>query len=574
MVSMATHTLRSRLLTWVPLSLLLVLIGPALHAGHRTVGGDGPHMLGISMRLGWLLRTGQWGDALTNWLTLVAPHPPGAYLPPALMYGVLGPVNGVDMWVGLLWLVIVWQGMTRLSQALGNRATQQWVLAVGLAATPLFWQQIDNFGVDLASAAMTIQALSWLVASDGLQNRRAALCAGLWLGGGFWFKYTFPIFLYLPCLLVTVQAVWCAIRRVSGWKDRLVNGVLLTVATVVIVSPMAVVSGHNILNYVLHSATPETSEIVGNLGSSFGPGVSTFDQNAFYFAVLRDLWGWPGVAVLIVGVVVALLQKGARWKVVVSLSSTVGALLVLTDLDIKADRYLTPGLTPVLVIALSAMASHWIRASAAVLVFVAPIVFLWRDYSGWTHGLPHNEVTAFSHVDASRRRAPSGRDFEHLASIQLASWGAWPKVEEPFRPFTADLNGWDLDGILNAMAAQHGRSDGQVGLCLTEQHGTPGFGVFLMKAEQMDLHWDLVTIMVLRGQQGNGAPRTFQFIGPFKRGEDEQYAFDTLFVSYQRGGNSPQRSYLQSIQTDNATVFELPNGMEGQVVEVILPESP
>jgi len=566
-VPMEPTPLRQRLFSVLPLAGLLALIGPALHAGSRSVTGDGPHMLGISMRLGWLVRSGQLGEALSGALSLVAPHPPGAYLPPAAVYAVAGPTDAAPLLAGLLWLALAWDGMVRLLDAQDLPRSRSWVLALGLAATPLFWHQADNYGVDLASAAATIQALSWLVASDGLRSRRAALLAGAWVGAGFWVKYTFPVFLYLPCLLVLLHVVVDLARRTADAKARVLNGLGLTAATAVLLGPLAALSGQNILGYVLHSAAPEDSEIVGNLGSSFGPSVSASDIQLFYVAVLKDLWGWPGLALVGVGVALALARTPKRWAVVVSLSVVVGALPVLTHLDIKADRYLTPLLAPLLCVALPPLAGRWL-AAIPLAVLAAPVLFLWRDYSGWTHGLPLAEVTAFEAVAAERRRAPLNRDFEHIASAQLSAWGAWPKVEEPFRPITTETRAWQLDEILTAMHERYGAREGRVGLCLTEQSGTPGFGLFLMAAEQLGLHWDLVTVMVLRGQEADGSPRTFQFVGPFKQGDDEKVSLDVMFVSYRRGGQSPQRSYLESLETSNPAVFSLPGGMEGQVVEV------
>jgi hypothetical protein len=528
-------------------------------------------MLGISMRLGWLVRTGQLYDALSNWMGLVAPHPPGAYLPAALLYALTGPMSWAYLIVGLFWVALLWDGMVRLLTAQGYAASQAWVLAVGLAATPLVWHQVDNFGVDLACAAVTVQALSWLVASRMLRDRRGAVMAGAWVGAGFWVKYTFPIFLFVPCALVLGAVLVGAVRRVPDWWEQVNNGLLLTGATVLTLGPLALLNGSNIVSYVFHSAAPADSEIVGNLGSSFGPGVSAFDQGAFYLAVLRDLWGWPGLVMLGVGLVLVAWRTPRCWEAALALSTVVGALLVLTELDIKADRYITPMLAPLLCVALPPLAAGWLSALLPLGVLAAPVLFLWRDYSGWTHGLPLAEVTAFSVVDSSRRYAPTGRDFEHLASKQLRTWGAWPRVEEPFRPFTTALDQWRVDEVLEAMHARKGTRDGMVGLCLTEVHGTPGFGVFLMAAERMGLHWDLVTVMVLRGQEADGTPRTFQFVGPFKQGEDEHVELDVMYFSYRSGGGNPQLRYLQTLETRNTETFSLPGGMEGAVVEVIHP---
>lgn len=570
---MDNPTLKTRALMWAPLVALVALIGPALQAGSRNATADGPHMLGIAMRLGWMLREGAVGEALRSAMTLIAPHPPGAYLPATALYAALGPSAAVAHAAGLLWLLLLWDGAVRLMRAQGWDGSRAWVLALGAAATPLYWGQLDSYGVDLGSAAVTAQALGWLVASDGLRDRRAAALAGAWIGAGFWVKYTFPVFLYLPCLLVALHAVVDLARGADGARGRIVSGLALTASTAALLGPLALISGQNILGYVLHSATPEDSEIVGNLGSAFGPSASPFDIQFFYAAVLKDLWGWPGLALLATGLALAAREAPRRWAALLSLSAALGALPVLTHLDIKADRYLTPLLAPLLCVALPPLAARW-RALLPIATLAAPVLFLWRDFSGWTHGLPIAEVDAFSAVAAEQRRAPTNRDFDHRASEQLARWGAWPKVEEPFRPITTELAAWKLDEILLAMHERYGQREGQVGLCLTEQSGTPGFGMFLMAAERLDLHWDFVTTMVLPGQGAGGQLRTFQFVGPFKQGDDEQVWVDVLFVSHRRGGQSPQRAYLESLQTTDTQSFALPGGLEGQVVRVSRPGSP
>ena len=175
-------------------------------------------------------------------------------------------------------------------------------------------------------------------------------------------------------------------------------------------------------------------------------------------------------------------------------------------------------------------------------------------------------VTAWGPTDGNARRAPAGRRFEHLASVQLSKWGSWPKVDEAFRPIDVEVSSWQLDRIIEDMHRRVGSDTGVVGLCLTEQTGTPGFGLFLMAAEKQGLHWDFVTVMVLRGQGAGGAPRTFQFRGPFMDFTEEESTFPTMFVSYRDGGHSPQLSYLKSLSTKDATLYSLPSGLAGQVV--------
>jgi len=563
-----------RFAVWAPLVLLLVLVGGPLLVAQRHPGGDGPHMLGIAMRLGWELRTGQLFAFVSHFMSLVAPHPPGAYVPATLLYALLGPHAAVPVLAGLCWLALAWDGGVRMLRHTPGRA---WVLAVGLAATPLVWHQVDNYGVDIASAALVAQALSWLMASDGLRDRRASLLAGAWIGAGFWVKYTFPIFLFAPCLVLLADTAWVAFRRHPDWRARATHGLILCGGLALVGGPLLAFRGREIARYVTHSATLDGSdETIDSLGSSFGADVSSFDFHMFYPAVLKDLLGWPGTVLLALGLVLLALElrrnRGGLRDSVLLLVCVGSGIAVLSLLNSKADRYLLPVMLPVMVLGLSALGASVWRAVLPVVVFAAPILFLWRDFSGWTHGLPTEAVTAWGPTSGNARRAPPGRRFEHLASTQLSQWGTWPRVEEAFRPIDVNIAKWQLDVILADMHTRIGSDTGTVGLCLTEQNGTPGFGLFLMAAEQQGLHWEFATVRVLRGQGDDGQLRTFQFRGPFSNLDDEETPFPTLFVSYRQGGYSPPLAYLMSLPATDATTYKLPSGLEGQVVT--LPMTP
>lgn len=562
-----------RLAVWIPLVLLAVLVGGPLLVAQRHPGGDGPHMLGIAMRMGWELRSGQLFTFVSHFMSLVAPHPPGAYVPATVLYALLGPHAAVPALAGLSWLLLAYNGGVRLIRRTPGRA---WLLALGLAATPLMWHQVDNYGVDIASAALVAQALSWLMASEGLTNRRASLLAGVWIGAGFWVKYTFPVFLFAPCVVVILETLWVAVRRREGWLQRAQNGLVLCGGLVVVAGPLFAAKGREILNYVLHSATLDGSdETVDNLGASFGADVSPFDFQMFYYAVLKDLFGWPGLVLILVGVVFLLVdfrkhREGLR-DILLTVACLASSLVVLASLNSKADRYLLPLVLPLLALGVSGLGASLWRAVLPVVVFAAPVLFLWRDFSGWTQGMSTETVTAWGPTSGNDRRAPSGRRFEHLASVQLSKWGSWPKVDEAFRPIDVEVGSWQLDAIVRDMRQRVGGDTGVVGLCLTEQSGTPGFGLFLMAAEQQGFHWDFVTVMVLRGKGAGGAPRTFQFRGPFMDFTEEESTFPTMFVSYRENGHSPQRSYLETLSTSDASMYKLPNGLAGQVVTLDAP---
>ncbi|HCH63831.1 MAG TPA: hypothetical protein DFR83_13580 [Deltaproteobacteria bacterium] len=559
-----------------PLVVLLAAVGWPLAMAGRHPGADGPHMLGIAMRLGWEVRSGQLFTALDHASGLVAPHPPGAYLPVTLLYALLGPLETVPVLAGLCWLGLLMMGGMRMLRRTPGRA---WVMALGLAAVPLVWHQLDNYGVDLASAAMVSMALSWLMASDGLTERRASLWAGVWIGAGFWVKYTFPIFLFVPCVLVLLETLWVVVRRQPDARARIENGLWLTGGLLLVVGPLMLLSGSEIANYVFHSASLDgQDETVDNLGSSFGADVSPFDVQMFYSAVLKDVWGWPGLALLATGLLVGLWQlrhdRSARRDTLLCLASIVSSYLVLAQLNVKADRYLLPMMAPLLMVGLVPLAGGLLRPLLPIGVLAVPVLFLWRDFSGWTQGMDADSTTLWGPTASGDRFAPSGRQFEHTASVQLAQWGRWPRVEEAFRPIHVPVDQWNLSAVVQEMHRRAGPDAEVVGLCLTERAGTPGFGLFLMEAEKLGYHWDFASVMVLRGAGASGKPRTFQFRGPFMAGEDDTSAFDVLFVSYQTSGHSPQRNYLESLSVTDAESFRMPGGLGGQVVTLAVADAP
>ena len=566
----------ARIWATAPLVVLLGGLGWPLAMAGRHPGADGPHMLGIAMRLGWELRTGQLAAAIEHASGLVAPHPPGAYLPVTLLYAILGPLDTVPVLAGLCWLALLMIGGMKM---LRRTPARTWVMALGLAAVPLVWHQVDNYGIDLASAAMVSMALSSLMASEGLTKHRASLWAGVWIGAGFWVKYTFPIFLFVPCVLVLLETLWVVVRRQPDARTRIINGLRLTGGLLLVVGPLMLMSGSEIANYVFHSASLDgKDETVDNLGSSFGADVSPFDVQMFYSAVLKDIWGWPGLALLGVGILAGIWQArrdpSARRDTLLCLASLVSSYLVLAQLNVKADRYLLPMMAPLLMVGLVPLAGGLLRPLLPIGVLVVPVLFLWRDFSGWTQGMEMHATTLWGPTHSGDRNAPSSRQFEHTASVQLAKWGAWPRVEESFRPIHVPVDQWNLSAVVHEMHRRAGPDAELVGLCLTERSGTPGFGLFLMEAEKLGYHWDFASVMVLRGAGSGGKPNTFQFRGPFMAGEDDTSSFDVLFVSYQSSGHSPQRSYLESLAVTDARSFQMPGGLTGQVVTLAEASTP
>lgn len=518
---------------WLPAVVLLPVVLAQVGSG-RQVTGDAPHLLGAAMLLGAQLGELSLSGFFSDWLTLVAPHPPGAYLLPAVLYAVVGPADYVPLLASGVCLAITWDAVLRMLRATG--AGGQWGVALFLAAAPLVWREAELFGLDLLAAAFVAQCLSRLMASRGLSLRREAALAGLWLGLGFWTKYTFPMFLVIPCGAVVAGLVW---DRLRGRKvgAQVVNGLWLVLAMVLAAGPLFLARGRGILGYVFRSLAPSAEEAVsmGGYLSGNDAGTSSVDRHLRYLGSLKDLWGWPGLVLIVAGLVLLVVWMVGAWRrgkeadttrhqlraAALCVCCAVGGFLVLSTIVIKLDRYMLPLLTPLLVVAVPPL---WRRRFVPLLVVgaLAPaLVMVTLDYSGLTHASPMDGGLAGVEVHGGIE-APGHRTLDHSAGDTLTSWGRYPLVEERFRPISRSFGAWGLERALQRVAA-HLPAGGSLGYLVQEEMRSPSFGVLLMTMARKGHRWNIVTLRLQHDSTRPGRIQQTAFVGPFFRGQPPSF---------------------------------------------------
>lgn len=513
-----------RHLAWAAPALTLAAWVVAMARVGRWPSGDGPHLLGTAMRLANALRDLAPVELLLGANTLVGPHPPGAYVAPTVAYSLVGTGwTQAHLVSGALVLGVCWDGMRRLGAGLPA--------AAALAACGLVWSQATNAGVDLMAGACVVQAVSWLVASDRLRRRRAALWWGAWMGAGFLTKYTAPLFLWGPCLL----AGWWVLRH-RRW--RALAGAVLAFGGVAGVW------------YATHAR--EVAGYIGASGDASNPLLTNKDllegpwwaaeRLSWYPAVVADAWGIPGALALVGAVALGFLAKRRAGAWAAPLLAVGGGWLALTLQIQRQDRYLTP-------------AAPLLAASVA-----GPI--------GWV-ALP---VLAFGAYGAARiygqpGEAPTNRDYAHAWP---PAGGDFPWMHEAFRPVSLEPAGWQLERAVTGIAAAHGARTGTVALLLDEQGGVPGFGVFLSAVTRAGYRWDVATVMLMeRGPHPKESPPAAVFVGPFTTDAWPPRTFRTLFAVI-RPGDGMRLGWVARQGFTLADSWALPKGMEGRLY--VLPE--
>ncbi len=517
-----TSRRRRLVLRWIPFGVWVGLFGFVPYAG-RFPTGDSPHILGICMRLGWYLREGSAVQFVARWLELLAPHPPGAYVLPALAYGLFGNRYWVPWLCGALLLAVIWDGILRMLDAMGTRGA--WGVALALAAAPLVWSQAEVYGIDLASAAAVTQCLSHLMASRGLTRRRPAVLAGLWLGIGFWTKYTFPVFLFVPCVAILVGLLWDWARGFGGIPARVRNGVALVCASGVPLVPLGLLKGGDILNYVQRSLSPTDEErmLVDALSVPGALDVSRFDRKYLYAAALKDLWGWPGLALLAAGF--ALLLIGCVGAIrrertepafplraaALGLISAVSGILFLSAFAQKADRYMLPAVFPLAAVLMPPLSTRRWSMPLVLAVLLPPCLFVFSDYAGFTQHLSFDDGVRGVELQFHRRGpAPTARRLDHSARKTLTTWGRYPLLEEAYRPYSADPRRWKIDAILEWVSGLDSSGEGDIGVYIAPSLPATHLGMFLMRAEKLGYHRTFVTVKLRAGTLGGVHADLFQ----------------------------------------------------------------
>ncbi len=513
-------------------SLICVLYSVILGTSDRFFAADGPHMLSQALRLGAMVRGGELWGAVAEGFRLSAPHPPFGYIP--LVAGaVLGlPLRAVVLLGDLVWLAVLFDGVRRLvSPAPWWSAQLGWLVG---ASASLTWWSADHHGFDLPAAAVVVAALGWLHQSAGLSDLRAAAGFGFWLAAGFLTKYSVPLVLFLPVMVVCLPAL----RR----NPRGLGVAVVTWA--VLAGPWLVANHDAVAAYVSSALSPPSAP--GNFPEQRTMIERFAGEGQLHFVtVLKDTLGWPVLAVLAGG---ALLARRP-----VPLWGLVSGLIFLGAMNSREGRYAEP------LVFLLAAAGAPVRAGGwqqAVMVLALVI--------------PGLRATADAYR-ASAADLPSRRSLEHDPT-RLWTLGPWPRPVTAFSPISEHPERWKVAEVLAAGAAAR-VADTPLGILLDTSPESPPSAVYQLVGEDRGLRLDLLTIHALVGPQGlasqsyrgplTGSPPADTF-SPLRR---EPSALDVVYVVTWPGGAGGRR-WLAETPHAILQTWELPEGHQGALIRV------
>lgn len=504
----------------------------------RWPAGDGPHMLGIAMRLGQLFTTGAWGELSWCLPSLVAPHPPGAYVPAMVAFVVSPQPRTAHLLAMAGVLFLAWDGLRRMTGS-------PWRGVFGmlwLGSSPLVWQQAEGYGVDLLAGVAVLQALSHLTASKGLRDRKAAMGWGAWMGAAFLTKYTAPFFLWAPCVAVGVVVLargrWSTLARAFG-------------AWCLVALPWFLGHGDDVLAYAGASNTA-TAELAGNTPLVSGPWWA-WDNLRWYPSALLESLGIGGVAALGLSTLVPgsrRVPRAGRW---LAIAAVLGGWLLLAPQMQRQVRYLLPML-PLAAVLLST------SRLAPVLLFAA---------------LPG--IAESLAVFSDRTEAPPQR----RADLELDRPGqGWPEVPVALKPMSESPLHWRLDGAITALARNTPDDATTVGLLAPSMQG-PGAGLVLYRLATAGYTWHLSSVAFL--QQGGPTPDGAElpmwnnaalFVAPFAMGGWPERRFDSVLVIAESNDPRPAQ-WLQSAGFSQAETMTTKSGYSaGVYVQQGAPTSP
>lgn len=515
---MRGRALAAALIAAVPVALL---VGVAILAD-RTPDGDAPHLIGAELRLAQLLRDGEVVRAWRLFATLLAPQPPGGYLPGIATFVVLGARPALAALAMAVPLGLAWDALRRLDE--GRLPWAGWLAFV---ASPLVWLYVEQHGRDLVAAAVVLQALSWLVAwTKEPGDRRAAALVGAWTGVGLLTKYTTPMFLFLPLL--------AALPRVAR-EGRTVG--FAAGAALLVAGPWYLAYGDRVWRYVHHSAA------AADVTQSMSARTSLLSADALltYPLALKDALGWPGVAAVLAGAALGW-RRGARGAVVLPILAAAGGLAVLSSLTQVHDRYALPAFACLAALALPLGHVRW-GAAAAAGVFVPQLV---ASFLAFRPGAP----------------ALAAGTFDHPPDTAAAL--SWP-TSRAYRPVDVDVDAWRVDDAVRALRAVHGADTGTVGLLLPRGPAVPGFGTFLLRAARLGYAWDWATVNLAAGRGGLPDP---VFVGPLFDGDWPPRTFTALYAIERQPADADVARWLAAHRVERVEAFPLAGGGEGVVYRV------
>ncbi len=494
-------------------ALALALWMAGVHATGRSPGGDGPHILGTGMRLAQMLTRFELLTLAECWNSLLAPHPPMAYLPATLAYALVGTTTSwAHLLGGAFVLGLIWDALRRLGAGP--------VGALWAAAAGGLWLQAEIYGVDFVASAAVLQSVSHLAASERLERRLNVVGWGAWMGVAFLCKYTAPFYLVAPCLL----AGWWTLRH-RRWRQ--LGWALLGFA--VLALPWYVPHLDRIIRYAASSSDTSNPLLTSN------QLITTWsvDRFTWYLGVLLDNFGRVGLLVALPALLWWRRRQGLKlesWSV--PTLALLGGYLFLCLQTQRQGRYLTPAL-PLVAALVGSSRLRWLTAPVAAM----GVYGVGAVYMTWSE-------------------VPTTRSFEHDLTTAGTTW-PWPP--EPFQPFSLSGDNTGLPQAVARLAEVHGRSDGTVGLMLAEERGAPGFGQALYEVNRTGARWHLSTPSMASPEAGY-----HMFVGPFAMEDWPDRGFDTALAIMPREDGRRER-WLTGYGLDKAESWTISPALEGSI---------
>lgn len=465
----------------------------------RTAEGDMGHLVAVELRLAQLLADGEAASAVRHAWALSMPHPPLGYLPGVASALLLGFAPWVPLISMGLTLLLCWDALRRLW---AGAALWSWL---ALLSSPLVWGAVEQHSRDLVAGAVALQAVSWLVASQGFSRRGASIAFGLWLGVGFLTKYTFPIFLVGTCGLAALS-----LNRRPRWT-RWGNLGLAFGGWLLVAGAWSWRWGRTVLAYASHSAS---DAMVAHTSNFRDP--ATLESLVYYPLALREALSLPGLVVVGAAAVEGLRRRAPGGPVALPLAGAAGGAALLSTLPEAIDRYALPGLA--LLVALLPALGRRGRALAAV-VFLPMLV-----------------ASAWGFRPGAATIRPS---FDH--GLDSAAELAWP-ASDRFRPSDLQLDAWHLDEVVLALRQAQGADRGTVGVLADRDPGAgPTFATILLEAARQGLRYDYATVG-LADAAGQGAV----MVGPLFDGRLPSRRFTALVAVHTPGSASAVAQWLRS----------------------------
>lgn len=494
-----------------------------LTAAGRFADGDTGHLLAVELRIAQLIRGLELGRALSTWWSLVAPQPPGGYLPgiaAALVGGGAPWVPYLGMGVALVW---VWRALFRLWGAAGLSG------GVVLLASPLVWMNLEQHGRDFLAGAALLQAVSWLATADGFRDRRASVWFGAWLGFGFLTKYTFPAFALGPCLVAGVALA------VARSRERWVNFAAAVGGFALVAGAWLAVYGAGVVRYIGFSSSDELRDQTANFRDP-----TSFESRMYYPLALRDALSAPGVAVVLVAILVGLARRDTR-RPVGLLLATITGVLAISRAPAAIDRYAIPFLLAVAA-GVPALPARW-GAPLVVLVFGPQLFASWSSFRPGAAAQP----AAYDHP------LSTARDL------------AWPRART-YLPSDLDVSAWHLADAARSIVEVQGSTSGTIGFLSPGQGVYPSFAPVLLATAAAGAGYDSAVVNL--HARGN-APKVF--VGPLFDGAWPDGSFHTAYVVLAPGQEGPIVSWLQAHRGVERARFPGPNGAVTAVYSVASP---